>query len=283
MSNGIDYRIGPSNKTIEAMLKSDVPMIREQAQEIIKSQGLENIDMGQNQLMQSGITKAPGAIDFRADEVDSLKRDLETTGRDPAFIEKVALGLDKLYQPIEFGPIDFKPINVLGAFSPVPYVPQLTAASGVIGAITGIGRALKDRGMANYIAGVPTVDQFGNLFTGEQLDRMNSLGGYYSDPAIQSRRRDRRIQRMFDRRVAGKSFSQKNLDRLLEQRRQEERARQTEFDRIMSSEQNQRDFYDSLNEGRGATSTAESRSTAGDAPGYAGPSTFAKGGIVGLN
>ena len=42
------------------------------------------------------------------------------------------------------------------------------------------------------------------------------------------------------------------------------------------------DFYDSLNEGRGATSTAESRATAGDAPGYSGPSPFAKGGIVGL-
>jgi hypothetical protein len=279
MSNGIDYRIGFPNKTIEAMLKSDVPMIREQAQEMIKSQGLEDIDMGQNQLMQSGIMRSPGTIDFRADEVDSLRRDLETTGRDPTLFEKAVLGMDKLYQPIEFGPIDFKPINALGMVSPVPYVPQLTIASGVIGAL----KNLKDRGMRNYIAGVPTVDQFGNLFTGEQLDRMNSLGGYYSDPAIQSRRRDRRIQRMFDRRAADKSFSQKNLDRLLEQRRQEERARQTEFDRIMSSEQNQRDFYDSLNEGRGATSTAESRSTAGDAPGYAGPSPFVKGGIVGLN
>jgi hypothetical protein len=117
------------------MLKSDVPMIREQAQEMIKSQGLEDIDMGQNQFLQSGITKAPGAIDFRQREVDRLRQNLETTGRDPAFIEKVTLGLDKLYQPVEFGPINFKPVNALGMFSPVPYVPQLTAASGVIGAL----------------------------------------------------------------------------------------------------------------------------------------------------
>ena len=59
MANGIDYRVGPSNKTLEAMLKSDVPMIREQAQEIIRSQGLDNINMGQNQLTQTIVTGKP--------------------------------------------------------------------------------------------------------------------------------------------------------------------------------------------------------------------------------
>ena len=232
MANGIDYRIGPSNKTIEAMLKSDVPMIREQAQEIIRSQGLDNIDMGQNQFLQSGITKSPEAMDFRANEIESLRRDLETTGRDPMFLEKVALGLDKLYQPIEFGPVDVKPLNVLGAFSPVPFVPQLTALSGIIGAAQGIGGALQDR---FGIAGVPTVDRFGNLFTGAQLDRMNALGGYYSDPARQSRQRDRRIQNIFDRRAAGKSFSQKVLDDLLEKKAQEEAARQAAAQQIQDA------------------------------------------------
>ena len=57
-------------------------------------------------------------------------------------------------------------------------------------------------------------------------------------------------------------------------------AAQTAFDKIMSSAQSQKDFYDSLNKGRGATSTADSRATAGDAPGYAGPSPFAKGGLA---
>ena len=57
-------------------------------------------------------------------------------------------------------------------------------------------------------------------------------------------------------------------------------AAQTAFDQIMSSAKSQQDFYDSLNDGRGATSTAESRSTAGDAPGYSGPSPFAKGGLA---
>ena len=236
MANGIDYRIGPSNKTIEAMLKSDVPMIREQAQEIIRSQGLDNIDMGQNQFLQSGITKSPEGMDFRANEIESLRKNLETTGRDPMFLERVALGLDKLYQPVEFGPFDVKPLNVLGAFSPVPFVPQLTALSGIIGAAQGIGGALQDR---FGIAGVPTVDQFGNLFTGEQLDRMNALGGYYSNPARQSRSRDRRIQRIFDRRAAGKSFSQKVLDDLLEKQAKEEAARQAAARQIQEQNREQ--------------------------------------------
>ena len=236
MANGIDYRIGPSNKTIEAMLKSDIPEIVEQAREVIRSQGLDNINMGQNQFLQSGITRSPGAIDFRQREVDRLRQDLETTGRDPAFIEKVTLGLDKLYQPVEFGPFDVKPLNVLGALSPVPFVPQLTALSGIIGAAQGIGGALQDR---FGIAGVPTVDQFGNLFTGEQLDRMNALGCYYSDPARQSRSRDRRIQNIFDRRAAGKSFSQKVLDDLLEKKAQEEAARQAAARQIQEQNREQ--------------------------------------------
>jgi len=133
-----------------------------------------------------------------------------------------------------------------------------------------------------YIEGVTTVDEFGNIISGEELDKQNALGGYYSDAARASRSRDKRIANMQARREAGKRFSAKNLAALEELQAKEEAARQAEFDAIMSSEQSQRDFYDSLNEGSGATSTAESRSTAGDAPGYSGPSPFAKGGIVGL-
>ena len=65
-----------------------------------------------------------------------------------------------------------------------------------------------------------------------------------------------------------------------ERKAAQEAAAQKAFDKIMSSAQNQKNFYDSLNEGRGATSTAQSRATAGDAPGYSGPSTFAKGGLA---
>ena len=34
-----------------------------------------------------------------------------------------------------------------------------------------------------YISGVTTVDQFGNLICGAEIDRQNALGGYYTDSA----------------------------------------------------------------------------------------------------
>ena len=136
---------------------------------------------------------------------------------------------------------------------------------------------------APYIGGVTTFDPItGELISGEELDKLNAAGGYYSDIARAARRRDRSIANMRARRDAGLTYGANRLKELEEQAAKEEAARQAEFDRIMSSEQSQKDFYDSLNEGAGATSTAESRATAGDAPGYSGPTTFAKGGIVGL-
>tara|TARA_R100001079_G_C4434340_1_gene145660 strand:+ start:40 stop:1368 length:1329 start_codon:yes stop_codon:yes gene_type:complete len=136
---------------------------------------------------------------------------------------------------------------------------------------------------APYIEGVTTFDPItGQLISGEELDKLNARGGYYTDVARAARRRDRSIANMKARRDAGLRYGANRLKELEEQAAKEEAARQAEFDRIMSSEASQKTFYDSLNEGRGATSTAESRATAGDAPGYTGPSPFAKGGIVGL-
>ena len=132
---------------------------------------------------------------------------------------------------------------------------------------------------APYIGGVTTVDEFGNLISGEELDKLNAAGGYYTDAARASRRRDKSIANMKARREAGLRYGKNRLEELEAQQAKEEAARQADFDRAMASGQS---FYDSLNDGAGATSTAESRATAGDAPGYSGPSPFAKGGIVGL-
>ena len=157
---------------------------------------------------------------------------------------------------------------------------------GIPGALAGMifgGAKGGDLFDAPYIGGVTTFDPItGELISGEELDKLNARGGYYTDIARAARRRDRSIANMRARRDAGLTYGANRLKELEEQAAKEEAARQAEFDRIMSSEQSQQDFYDSLNEGRGATSTAESRATAGDAPGYSGPTTFAKGGIVGL-
>ena len=75
-------------------------------------------------------------------------------------------------------------------------------------------------------AGAATVDEFGRMYSAEELDRMNALGGYYSEPARSSRRRDARISNMLQRREAGLKIGLDNLARLQEQQRREESARQ---------------------------------------------------------
>ena len=51
-------------------------------------------------------------------------------------------------------------------------------------------------------------------YTPAELNRMNALGGYYSEPAIAQRRAEKRLADLIKRRDEGKSFSQKNLDAL---------------------------------------------------------------------
>ena len=47
-----------------------------------------------------------------------------------------------------------------------------------------------------------------------QLNRMNALGGQYSEPAREQRRQRSRVSNMLARQAAGKSYSQKNLNQL---------------------------------------------------------------------
>ena len=42
-------------------------------------------------------------------------------------------------------------------------------------------------------AGAATVDEYGNRYSAEELNKMNARGGYYTDPARASRRRDKGI------------------------------------------------------------------------------------------
>lgn len=51
-------------------------------------------------------------------------------------------------------------------------------------------------------------------FTPAALNRMNALGGYYSEPARQQRRIQNRIANMIKRRDAGQNYSEKNLANL---------------------------------------------------------------------
>ena len=51
-------------------------------------------------------------------------------------------------------------------------------------------------------------------YNAAQLNKMNALGGYYTEPARNQRRTQSRIDNMMARKAAGKSYSQKNLANL---------------------------------------------------------------------
>ena len=76
-----------------------------------------------------------------------------------------------------------------------------------------LGRVLDFKDSPNYIPAPMGV--YG--YTPQQLDKMNALGGYYSDPMRTYRRNTQRISNMLQRAAAGKSYSRKNLDKLLNQ------------------------------------------------------------------
>ena len=117
---------------------------------------------------------------------------------------------------------------------------------GIPGALAGMifgGAKGGDLFNAPYIGGVTTVDEFGNLISGEELDKLNAAGGYYTDAARASRRRrDARIANMRQRQALGKRISEANLARLEEQQAREEAARQAEAAAIQDAKQSCRNW-----------------------------------------
>jgi len=82
--------------------------------------------------------------------------------------------------------------------------------------ITGIMGAIKDQ--FEYRPSTETAwdPNTGEMVTAEEQDKMNALGGYYSDAARNQRRQRARVVNMLARQAAGKSFSERNLRRLQE-------------------------------------------------------------------
>mgnify|MGYP003123741811 FL=1 len=231
----LDYRIGTSNKTNKAMLDSGFntdgsEMSPEQKQEYEQYKKGNDINMGQNQLMQSGITKAPEAIDFRERDMQQFKNMLGN--RQPEGIEKLMLGLNKLYDPIKVGPLSVNPLNVLGALSPVPYVPQLTALSGLMGAFKAMPDNFKNlnpaaqRFILSQAGGnVPNKDKYG-------YNIRSALGDYAGLVDRRANIGRSRQRRGLDLREIDQYYLNKELERREEQRA--EQAAQASRDRARS-------------------------------------------------
>jgi len=94
-----------------------------------------------------------------------------------------------------------------------------TVGSGILSAITGIpfaGQILSGitSQFENRPLGAGVIDEFGNVYDPEALNKMNALGGYYTDPARSARRRSKRIAKMLEKQKLGKKISLENLAKL---------------------------------------------------------------------
>ena len=158
---------------------------------------------------------------------------------------------------------------------------------GILSAATGVpflGSALEGitGKFENRPLGAAVIDEFGNVYDEEELNKSNALGGYYTEAARSARRRQARIARMIERKRMGKKISEANLKKLQEQEAAQEAARQAAAD-AMQAENRDR--------GTGGYQAAESSPGAGD--GYDGGfmegsgtaaemGSFMDGGIVDL-
>jgi hypothetical protein len=75
--------------------------------------------------------------------------------------------------------------------------------------------ALSDKLKQSSMYRPSTTGVFG--YTPAQLNQMNALGGYYSAPERERRRRANRISNMLNRAAEGKNYSKKNLSNLMNQ------------------------------------------------------------------
>ena len=167
--------------------------------------------------------------------------------------------------------------NLLGSGAAMAMNLPGIVGSGAMSLLGGLGNMFEDR----QLSGDGTiVDEFGRSYNASDLNKQNALGGYYTDPARSSRRRTARIANMQRRLAEGKRISAKNLANLKAQEALQEQARQAAFEAAMAQGQG---FYDSLNDGAGASVSQESREQAGS--GYDSVeqgSPFADGGLASM-
>jgi len=83
---------------------------------------------------------------------------------------------------------------------------------GIMGLINAIGNKFEDRQLTGDV-----MDEYGNMYSAEDLNKMNAKGGWYTDPARSARRRTSRIANMRQRLDKDKKISHKNLHELVRQ------------------------------------------------------------------
>ena len=91
----------------------------------------------------------------------------------------------------------------------------------IMGGIGMLGNQFEDKTLYG-----DTIDENGNVYSADQLNSLNALGGGYTDPARSARRRTLRISKMRARDFNNKKISQTNLNRLVKQEKAQQAARE---------------------------------------------------------
>ena len=147
----------------------------------------------------------PGYIDrntniYRGDAASSKGiMDLKPLGFDTSFGVANEEDVEQEFLPDQKSGIA-KLFEFLQKFSPIK-------------ALQGLGSMLDFKDSPRYMPA--TMSVYG--YTPEELNKMNALGGYYSEPMRAYRRNVNRISNLMQRAAAGKNYSQKNLDKLMNQ------------------------------------------------------------------
>ena len=142
------------------------------------------------------------------------------------------------------------------------------ATKGIGSLLSGLGSALgfEDRQLYDDV-----IDEYGNVYSADELNSMNALGGYYTDPARSARRRTSRIANMLARKEANKNYSKKNLKRLQEQEniiKQQQKDKQDKIQQAATKRTHSlRDLQDSSDRGTGQNyAAARSRTSSRVSP-----------------
>ena len=118
---------------------------------------------------------------------------------------------DDDYESIQ--PLPDDQVNKSGIAKLFEFLQKFSPSGMVMGGLNALGSMLNFKDSPMYRpAGIGVYG-----YTPAQLNQMNALGGYYSEPMRAYRRNVNRISNLMRRAAADKSYSQKNLDKLMAQ------------------------------------------------------------------
>jgi hypothetical protein len=220
---------------------------------------IEDFQNLQNNTFTSSVANSPYEMDYMPPD---RYRNFEQRVGTPQTTEEEKLSLFQRGKDLassgigKAGKLGMDAFNMLKNNNPMGLI-----SSGLGGLTNMLGGMFEDKQLY-----ADTYDEFGNKYTADQLNSMNARGGYYTDPARASRRRQNSIYRMEKRKEDGKTYGKNRLEtlRAIEQKAQEARDKAT-ADKVAAFQQQR------ANEtGAGSWGTGDEANTFGENIGSGG-------------